>query len=112
MMHKCIAGEQTYIAGKHGILMQVYNGPALLTIDESQIIDTVTVTPELSLRDATNAIYGTFVDAEQQYNKTDFEPIVIEEWIEEDGLEIKRKYGLPFCNQSIPSQSTSQSLFT
>ncbi|MFQ9535674.1 MAG: DUF1983 domain-containing protein [Proteus mirabilis] len=96
MMHKCIAGEPTYIAGKHGILMQVYNGPALLTIDESQIIDTVTVTPELSLRDATNAIYGTFVDAEQQYNKTDFEPIVIEEWIEEDGLEIKENMDYRF----------------
>lgn len=96
MMHKCIAGEPTYIAGKHGILMQVYNGSALLTIDESQIIDTVTVTPELSLRDATNAIYGTFVDAEQQYNKTDFEPVVIEEWIEEDGLEIKENMDYRF----------------
>ncbi len=96
MMHKCIAGEPTYIAGKHGILMQVYNGPALLIIDESQIIDTVTVTPELSLRDATNAIYGTFVDAEQQYNKTDFEPVVIEEWIEEDGLEIKENMDYRF----------------
>ncbi|HEK3092231.1 TPA: DUF1983 domain-containing protein [Proteus mirabilis] len=96
MMHKCIAGEPTYIAGKHGILMQVYNGPALLTIDESQIIDTVTVTPELSLRDATNAIYGTFVDAEQQYNKTDFEPVVIEEWVEEDGLEIKENMDYRF----------------
>ncbi|MDF7465031.1 phage tail tip protein J-related protein [Proteus mirabilis] len=96
MMHKCIAGEPTYIAGKHGILMQVYNGPALLTIDESQIIDTVTVTPELSLRDATNAIYGTFVDAVQQYNKTDFEPVVIEEWIEEDGLEIKENMDYRF----------------
>ncbi len=96
MMHKCIAGEPTYIAGKHGILMQIYNGPALLTIDESQIIDTVTVTPELSLRDATNAIYGTFVDAEQQYNKTDFEPVVIEEWIEEDGLEIKENMDYRF----------------
>lgn len=96
MMHKCIAGEPTYIAGKHGILMQVYNGPALLTIDESQIIDTVTVTPELSLRDATNAIYDTFVDAEQQYNKTDFEPVVIEEWIEEDGLEIKENMDYRF----------------
>ncbi|MBI6406259.1 phage tail tip protein J-related protein [Proteus sp. PR00208] len=96
MMHKCIAGEPTYIAGKHGIMMQVYNGPALLTIDESQIIDTVTVTPELSLRDATNAIYGTFVDAEQQYNKTDFEPVVVDEWIEEDGLEIKENMDYRF----------------
>ncbi|HGN0305613.1 TPA: DUF1983 domain-containing protein, partial [Proteus mirabilis] len=51
---------------------------------------------ELSLRDATNAIYGTFVDAEQQYNKTDFEPVVIEEWIEEDGLEIKENMDYRF----------------
>ena len=49
----------------------------------------VEITLELLLRDATNTIYGTFVDAEQQYNKTDFEPVVIDEWIEEDGLEIK-----------------------
>ncbi|EPL4467596.1 phage tail tip protein J-related protein, partial [Proteus mirabilis] len=47
-------------------------------------------------RDATNAIYGTFVDAEQQYNKTDFEPVVIEEWIEEDGLEIKENMDYRF----------------
>ncbi|HGM9714199.1 TPA: DUF1983 domain-containing protein, partial [Proteus mirabilis] len=36
------------------------------------------------------------VDAEQQYNKTDFEPVVIEEWIEEDGLEIKENMDYRF----------------
>ncbi|UNH40211.1 phage tail tip protein J-related protein [Moellerella wisconsensis] len=88
-MHRCVAAEPTYVAGKHGILMQAYNGPAVLRIEPNQIIDTVNITPELALRDATNAIYGTFVDAEQQYIKTDFEPILIDEWINEDGLEIK-----------------------
>ncbi|WP_066752844.1 phage tail tip protein J-related protein, partial [Proteus myxofaciens] len=107
MMHKCIAAEPTYIAGKHGILMQVYNGPALLTIDESQIIDTVTVTPELSLRDATNAIYGTFVDAEQQYNKTDFEPVVIDEWVIEDGLEIKENMDYRFVTSPYQANRLS-----
>ncbi|OBY35721.1 hypothetical protein PR729_19985 [Providencia rettgeri] len=95
-MHKCIAAEPTYVAGKHGILMQSYNGPAVLRIEPNQIIDTVNITPELSLRDATNAIYGTFVDAEQQYIKTDFEPVIVDEWIEEDGLEIKENMDYRF----------------
>lgn len=95
-MHKCIAAEPTYVAGKHGILMQAYNGPAVLRIEPNQITDTVNITPELSLRDATNAIYGTFVDAEQQYIKTDFEPVIVDEWIEEDGLEIKENMDYRF----------------
>ncbi|MEX9896562.1 DUF1983 domain-containing protein [Providencia rettgeri] len=95
-MHRCIAAEPTYVAGKHGILMQAYNGPAVLRIEPNQIIDTVNITPELALRDATNAIYGTFVDAEQQYIKTDFEPVIVDEWIEEDGLEIKENMDYRF----------------
>nr|WP_306804015.1 DUF1983 domain-containing protein [Providencia sp. PROV037] len=95
-MHRCIAAEPTYVAGKHGILMQAYNGPAVLRIEPNQIIDTVNITPELALRDATNAIYGTFVDAEQQYVKTDFEPVIVDEWIEEDGLEIKENIDYRF----------------
>lgn len=95
-MHKCIAAEPTYVAGKHGILMQAYNGPAVLRIEPNQIIDTVNITPELALRDATNAIYGTFVDAEQLYIKTDFEPVIIDEWIDEDGLEIKENMDYRF----------------
>ncbi|HEM8877698.1 TPA: DUF1983 domain-containing protein [Providencia stuartii] len=95
-MHRCIAAEPTYVAGKHGILMQAYNGPAVLRIEPNQIIDTVNITPELGLRDATNAIYGTFVDAEQQYIQTDFEPVIVEEWVEEDGLEIKENIDYRF----------------
>ncbi|WP_272658637.1 phage tail tip protein J-related protein, partial [Providencia sp. PROV148] len=39
---------------------------------------------------------GTFVDAEQQYIKTDFEPVIVDEWIEEDGLEIKENMDYRF----------------
>lgn len=97
-MHKCIAAEPSYVAGKHGILIQAYNGPAVLRIEPNQIIDTVNITPELALRDATNAIYGTFVDAEQQYIKTDFEPVIVDEWVDEDGLEIKENMDYRFVS--------------
>ncbi|HGJ5854322.1 DUF1983 domain-containing protein [Arsenophonus nasoniae] len=103
-MHKCIAAEPTYIAGKHGILMQSYNGPATLRIESNQIIDTVNITPELSLREATNAIYGTFIDAEQQYIKTDFPPVIVQEWVDEDGLEIKENIDYRFVTSPYQAQ--------
>ncbi|WGL97225.1 DUF1983 domain-containing protein [Arsenophonus sp. aPb] len=103
-MHKCIAAEPTYIAGKHGIMMQAYNGPAALRIEANQIIDTVNITPELPLRDATNAVYGTFVDAEQMYTKTDFTPVVVQEWVDEDGLEIKENMDYRFVSSPYQAE--------
>ncbi|MFS1539322.1 MAG: DUF1983 domain-containing protein [Candidatus Phlomobacter fragariae] len=97
-MHRCIGAEPTYIAGQHGILMWAYRGPATLRIEPHQIIDTVNITPELPLSDATNALYGTFIDAEQKYTKTDFSPIVIDKWVEEDGLEIKENIDYRFVS--------------
>ncbi|HGM9909846.1 TPA: phage tail protein, partial [Proteus mirabilis] len=58
-MHKCINAEPTFTAGKHGIQIGAYYGPAIKTITESQLIGTVTCTPETGLKDATNAVYGT-----------------------------------------------------
>ncbi|WP_223672406.1 phage tail tip protein J-related protein [Proteus terrae] len=95
-MHKCINAEPTFTAGKHGIQVGAYYGPALKTITESQLIDTVTCTPETGLKDATNAVYGTFIDAEQLYTKTDFTPVIVNEWIEEDGLEIRENVDYRF----------------
>ncbi|MBD1229396.1 phage tail tip protein J-related protein, partial [Xenorhabdus griffiniae] len=103
-MHRCLSADPTYMAGKHGILVGAYNGPAVLDIHESQIIDTVTLTPEVGLRDATNAIYGTFVDAEQIYTKTDFPPIIRSEWVAEDGLEIKENIDFRFVTSPYQAQ--------
>ncbi|HGJ5854796.1 DUF1983 domain-containing protein [Arsenophonus nasoniae] len=103
-MHRCIGAEPTYIAGQHGILMWAYHGPAALKIEPHQIIDTVSITPELPLSEATNAIYGTFVDAEQKYTKTDFIPIVMDKWVEEDGLEIKENLDYRFVTSPYQAQ--------
>ncbi|MFS1538273.1 MAG: hypothetical protein ACL7BU_05770 [Candidatus Phlomobacter fragariae] len=77
-MPRCIGAESTYIAGQHGILMWAYHEPATLRIELHQIIDIVNITSGLPLSDATNALYGTFIDAEPKYTKTDFSPIVID----------------------------------
>ncbi|NDO98237.1 DUF1983 domain-containing protein [Proteus sp. G4441] len=103
-MHKCINAEPTFTAGKHGIQIGAYYGPAIKTITESQLIGTVTCTPETGLKDATNAVYGTFIDAEQLYTKTDFTPVIVNEWIEEDGLEIRENVDYRFVTSPYQAQ--------
>lgn len=78
--------------------MGAYYGPPELTITESQIIDTVQTTSETELREATNAVYGTFIDSAQEYTQTDFTPIIMQDWIDEDGYEIKEDLDLRFVS--------------
>ncbi|MCW9721180.1 phage tail tip protein J-related protein [Proteus mirabilis] len=103
-MHKCINAEPTFTAGKHGIQIGAYYGPAIKTITESQLIGTVTCTPETGLKDATNAVYGTFIDAEQLYTKTDFMPVIVDEWVKEDGLEIRENIDYRFVTSPYQAQ--------
>ncbi|WP_109372559.1 phage tail protein [Proteus genomosp. 6] len=103
-MHKCINAEPTFTAGKHGIQIGAYYGPAIKTITESQLIGTVTCTPETGLKDATNAVYGTFIDAEQLYTKTDFTPVIVDEWVKEDGLEIRENIDYRFVTTPYQAQ--------
>ncbi|HHE4865881.1 TPA: phage tail protein, partial [Proteus mirabilis] len=102
--HKCINAEPTFTAGKHGIQIGAYYGPAIKTITESQLIGTVTCTPETGLKDATNAVYGTFIDAEQLYTKTDFTPVIVDEWVKEDGLEIRENIDYRFVTSPYQAQ--------
>ncbi|HEI9941520.1 TPA: DUF1983 domain-containing protein, partial [Proteus mirabilis] len=71
---------------------------------ESQLIGTVTCTPETGLKDATNAVYGTFIDAEQLYTKTDFTPVIVDEWVKEDGLEIRENIDYRFVTSPYQAQ--------
>ncbi|HEK2746880.1 DUF1983 domain-containing protein [Proteus mirabilis] len=103
-MHKCINAEPTFTAGKHGIQIGAYYGPAIKTITEAQLIGTVTCTPETGLKDATNAVYGTFIDAEQLYTKTDFTPVIVDEWVKEDGLEIRENIDYRFVTSPYQAQ--------
>ena len=94
----CCAATPVFVGGRFGIQVGAYYGPPQLTITESQIIDTVQITSETELKEATNAVYGTFIDPEQQYAQTDFTPIIMKSWIDEDGYEIKEDLDLRFVN--------------
>ncbi|EED9366292.1 DUF1983 domain-containing protein [Salmonella enterica subsp. enterica] len=97
-MFLCCAATPVFIGGRFGLQVGAYYGPPELTITESQIIDTVQITSETELREATNAVYGTFIDPEQEFTQTDFTPIIMQNWINEDGYEIKEDLDLRFVN--------------
>nr|WP_050482970.1 hypothetical protein [Enterobacter cloacae] len=59
------AAEPTYIAGKHGILVGAYYGPATEVITESQLAGDIEIMPEVSQSERVNTISGTFVDPKQ-----------------------------------------------
>ncbi|HEE9631312.1 TPA: DUF1983 domain-containing protein [Escherichia coli] len=94
----CCAATPVFVGGRFGIQVGAYYGPPELTITESQIVDTVQITSETELRESTNAIYGTFIDTEQEYTQTDFTPVIRQDWINEDGYEIKEDLDLRFVN--------------
>ncbi|EMQ2086628.1 DUF1983 domain-containing protein [Salmonella enterica subsp. enterica] len=94
----CCAATPVFIGGRFGLQVGAYYGPPELTITESQIVDTVQITSETELREATNAVYGTFIDPAQEYTQTDFTPIIMQDWINEDGYEIKEDLDLRFVS--------------
>lgn len=107
-MHLSCAGEPTYFAGKHGVMVGAYYGPATMVLDDSQIIGDVKITPETSYSDKVNIIGGTFVDASQLYVEADFPPVVIQQWIDEDGNEFRQDVKYRFVTSEYQSQRLAQ----
>lgn len=107
-MHLACGGEPTYFAGKHGILVGAYYGPATMVIDEGQIIGDVKITPETSYNDKVNIVGGTFVDAAQDFVEADFPPVVIQEWIDEDGNEFQQDVKYRFVISEFHAQRLAQ----
>lgn len=71
MLAAC-AGDVTYTAGKHGLLVGAYYGPATEVITESQLAGDIEIMPEVTQAERVNTIKGTFVDPQQGYTEADF----------------------------------------
>jgi hypothetical protein len=103
MLGAC-AGEPTYTAGKHGILVGAYYGPASLVITESQLAGDIEIMPEVSQSERVNTIKGTFVDPLQFYSEIDFPAVSVSEWVTEDGVEISQDMKLRFVTSEFLGQ--------
>ncbi|EJV7893340.1 DUF1983 domain-containing protein [Salmonella enterica] len=98
------AGEPTYIAGKHGILVGAYYGPATEVITESQLAGDIEIMPEVSQSERVNTINGTFIDPKQTYAEADFPAVSVSEWVAEDGVEITQDLKLRFVTSEFQAQ--------
>lgn len=103
-MLACCAGESTYTAGKHGILVGAYYGPATEVITEDQIAGDIEIMPEVAQADRVNTIKGTFVDPLQGYSEVDFPAVSVTEWVTEDGVEISQDMSLRFVTSEFQAQ--------
>lgn len=97
-------GEPTYIAGKHGILVGAYYGPATEVITESQLAGDIEIMPEVSQSERVNTINGTFIDPKQTYAEADFPAVSVSEWVAEDGVEISQDLKLRFVTSEFQAQ--------
>ncbi|WP_312627827.1 DUF1983 domain-containing protein [Scandinavium sp.] len=103
MLAAC-AGQPTYIAGKHGILVGAYYGPATMEITESQIAGDIEIMPEVAQSERVNTIKGTFVDPLQNFTEVDFPSVSVAEWVTEDGVEISQDMKLRFVTSEFQAQ--------
>ncbi|WP_312158137.1 phage tail tip fiber protein [Pantoea piersonii] len=103
MLSAC-AGEATYIAGKHGILVGAYYGPAVEVITESQLAGDIEMMPEVSQSERVNTIKGTFIDPMQRFSEVDFPTVSVSEWVAEDGVEISQDLKLRFVTSEFQAQ--------
>lgn len=103
MVSAC-SGEVTYIAGKHGLIVGAYYGPATEVITESQLAGDIEIMPEVSQSEKVNTIKGTFIDPQQKYTEVDFPTVSVAEWIAEDGVEISQDLKLRFVTSEYQAQ--------
>lgn len=103
MVSAC-SGEVTYIAGKHGLIVGAYYGPATEVITESQLAGDIEIMPEVSQSEKVNTIKGTFIDPLQKYTEVDFPTVSVAEWIAEDGVEISQDLKLRFVTSEYQAQ--------
>lgn len=84
-MLKACGADLSYIAGKYGLLVGAYYGPATMTLSEDCVCGEVKIYPEASFDKRSNTITGRFTSPTKGYSETDFPSVFVPEWIEKDG---------------------------
>ena len=84
-MLKACGADLSYVAGKYGLLVGAYYGPATMTLSEDCVCGEVKIYPEASFDKRSNTITGRFTSPTKGYSETDFPSVFVPEWVERDG---------------------------
>lgn len=107
-LHLACAGEPTYMAGKHGILVGAYYGPATMDLHDYQIISDVKIIAEAAYNDKLNIVTGTFLDPLTQYSEADYPAVRVQSYIDADGGEYSSDLKLRFVSNEYQAQALAQ----
>ncbi|EFM7019292.1 DUF1983 domain-containing protein [Escherichia coli] len=83
-MLKACGGDLCYVAGKYGLLVGAYYGPARYRLGEECVSGEVKIYPEASFDKRSNTITGRFISPAKGYSETDFPSVFVPEWVEKD----------------------------
>lgn len=107
IMQKLLSGALGSIVwsqGQYFINPAVYKTPETYVITESDIVDSITVTPEKSTRDKFNIVKGVFIDPTQYWKPIDFPQVKNSAAITKDGQELFEDITLDFTTSSATAQ--------
>lgn len=97
-------GEPIRVAGRFGVHVGVYYGPAFITLTQDDVTDSVVFQPEVGLSEAFNVVKGTFNSAGNNYAETDYPEVRFQDWVNEDGTEIIENLNLEYVSSSSQAQ--------
>ena len=98
------AGNLTYMFGKFGFQVGVYNGPPDFTLNEDDIINDVSVKPQPDRRSLVNTAKGVHVWPENKFQEVDFPEIQSAAMLADDGEELGKDLDFEFCHSPYQCQ--------
>lgn len=107
-LHMACAGEPTYMAGRHGIIVGAWAGQSPIDLHEGQIVSDIKIIPEASYGEKLNQVTGTFLDPLAQYTETDYPAVKVDAYIEQDGGEFTDDLKLRFVANEYQAQQLAQ----
>ena len=93
------AGSATinYVQGKFYYVPGIYTAPAL-SFDESDLVGGIQLIAGAAKSQLTNIAKGTYIDARQNYEPVQFEPIAPSDYVARDGEELATEIPMPFAS--------------
>ena len=98
------AGSAVYSGGLWFISAGAYDTPTV-TINEDDLRGPISVQTKPSRRDTVNGVKGTYITSKNNYQPSDFPPVVDSTYLSQDGGErLWQEVELPFTNSSAMAQ--------
>lgn len=98
-----MAGSIVFSGGEFYLQGAAYRIPTT-TLDESVIIDNITVQTRHSKREIFNGVKGVFASADDNYIASDYPAVISSEYAIEDGAPVYLDVNLPFTTDSARAQ--------